>query len=140
MTCLEGLLFSKNYSCIWTNLNISGTLSFGHLKPKWRCLAIMHSAKLGKTKHISPNTLYQLLEGWWFFGFFFFLLPQGLGTCSHWVEHKLLCIPKYSWVKCEAICLNLSSQAHQQIYNKIAEREKNQDVALAQSKFRPQPD
>jgi len=73
MTCLEGLLFSKNYSCIWTNLNISGTLSFGHLKPKWRCLAIMHSAKLGKTKHISPNTLYQLLEGWWFFGFFFFV-------------------------------------------------------------------
>jgi len=72
MTCLEGLLFSKNYSCIWTNLNISGTLSFGHLKTKWRCLAIMHSAKLGKTKHISPNTLYQLLEGWWFFGFFFF--------------------------------------------------------------------
>jgi len=41
---------------------ISGTMSFGQTRPKWRCLVIMHSSTFGEnqTQHISINTSYQL--------------------------------------------------------------------------------
>ncbi|MEE6525403.1 hypothetical protein FKM82_025385 [Ascaphus truei] len=75
MVCLERLpgesLFSLKrtwqyglglQSCIRTNHKTSGTMSFGETRPKWRCLAIMHSSTFGKkqTQHISTNTSYQL--------------------------------------------------------------------------------
>lgn len=67
-----------------------------------------------------------------------------------WPVHELLCLPsntKYSTVKFGAICptaeawLKLGhavgqwSQAHEQIYNRRSEKEKNQDAAIAQSKW-----
>jgi len=78
-----------------------------------------------------------------------FLSHRTWAPCSHWVDHELLCIIKCFRVKREAISPKSKawpklghatgqwSQAHQQIYNRMAEEEKNQDVALAQSKSRP---
>ncbi len=74
------------------------------------------------------------------------------GPHSHWVDCELLCIPKYSRVKFEAIHLTAKawpklgdstgqwSQAHQQIYSRTTEKVKNKGVANPQSKSRPHPD
>jgi len=50
----------------WTN-HKSGTMSFGQMGPKWRCLSqslfvIMHSTMFGKnqTQHICANISFQL--------------------------------------------------------------------------------
>lgn len=65
--------------------------------------------------------------------------------CSHWVISEFPCIPKYYWVTFEAICLTAKawpklghaagqwSQAHQQVYYRMAEKQKNQRVAMAQA-------
>jgi len=36
-------------------------MSFGQMRPKWKCLAIIQGATFGKTQtqHISTNTSYQ---------------------------------------------------------------------------------
>ena len=64
--------------------------------------------------------------------------------CLYWVHHQLLCIPKYSCVKCEAIYQSATvwlklgfpterfSQEHQQIYYRM-----DHGVAMTQSKSRP---
>lgn len=62
------------------------------------------------------------------------------------VNHELLCMPKYSRVKCPTPWLKLGhatgqwSQANQQIYNRMVEQEKNQSAAMVQRNSRPQPD
>lgn len=62
--------------------------------------------------------------------------------CSHWVGRELLCVPKYSRVMCENICLTAKvrskldlatgrwSEAQQKICNRMTEREKNQSPDL----------
>ncbi|MEE6519334.1 hypothetical protein FKM82_031075 [Ascaphus truei] len=48
--------------------------------------------------------------------------------------------PSVEQLKLGQNCVMQQDQAHQQIYNKMAEKEKNQGVAMAHSKSRPQPD
>jgi len=75
VACSEGLpgenLFSRKrtwqrslgfQNCNQTNPKTSGTMSFGQTIPKWRGLAIMHSAMFWEkqTQHISTNTSNQL--------------------------------------------------------------------------------
>ncbi len=63
-------------SCIWTNQKTSRTMPFEQTRPKWRCLAIMHSVTFGENLKniIKTNTSYQkssmLVEGWWFWACF----------------------------------------------------------------------
>lgn len=71
-------------SCIQTK--ISGSISFGKTRPKWRCLSIMYSLTFGvsQTQHVSTNITYQLskcmvVEGCW--GRFPAIEP------GHWVDH-----------------------------------------------------
>lgn len=65
------------------------------------------------------------------------------------VNHPLLSVTKYSRVKCESICLADKTRLkwgqatgqwprlHQQMWNRLAEKEKNRGVAMAQSNSRP---
>lgn len=62
---LLGELFKKQHktkTSMAAQLHTSGTMSFAHMRPRWRCLAIMHTAKFGEnqTQHIGTNTAYLL--------------------------------------------------------------------------------
>lgn len=104
-----------------------------------RRLATMHNTMCVKSQaqHICTNASYQLsstVEGGWWFG--------------HIVI--LLCIPKYFRVKCKDICLTAKvwwklghstrrwSQTQQQIHNRMAEKEKDQGVAIVYLKSTPE--
>ncbi len=177
MACFEGLpeeilFYFKNkntwqhslglQSCIWTNHKTSRTMSFEQMRPKLRCLAIKSSAMFGENlkstsakpflmEHSFGHSIPKVTHaggGLMIWGLF--ISHRTWEPHSHWVDHEVLCIPKYSRVKCEDMCptakvgLKLGhatgqwSQGHQQIYNRKAE--KNQGAATFQSKCRPHPD
>jgi len=100
----NGRLSKFIQSCIWTNLKISGTMSFGQTRPKRRCLTII----IYYTQHISTNTSFQLsitlVKGLVIFGMFF--SHRTWAPCNLWFDHYLLWIPKYSSVKCEEAILS----------------------------------
>lgn len=129
-------------SCIWTNLETSETMSFGQIRSKWSCMAIIQGTTFGEshTPHISRNTSYQLSStvGW---RFVLFCSHRTWTTCSHQFKHELLCISEFSRIKCEAICPAAKtwpksghatcqwSQAQQKIYSSMGEKE-NQCAAM----------
>ena len=84
-------------------------------------------------KHLKPTWSSVVVEGWWFG---LVLEPQDLGTLQS------LSPP---WIKCKAICLTAKawlkqwSQTQQQIYSRMSGKEKNQGVAMVQSKTILQP-
>lgn len=78
LACLEGLpgesLLSPKrawqhglylQSSIWTKHRTSGTMLFGHTRPKCRCLTVVHSAMFGekRTEHISYQLSRTVVEG-----------------------------------------------------------------------------
>lgn len=88
-------------------------------------------------KHFSGNTSHQMssmvMEEWWFGSFFAAMGP--VKPSSHWDDQKLLCIPKYSAVKHEAICLivktwtklgHSTGQSTSQFYKTISKEGRNQ--------------
>lgn len=98
--CKDGSSTLGLQCCIWTNHKICGTMLFRQTKPKWRCLAIMHSVMFGK----KPNTAYQykhiILNVKHSGGFRLVLQPQYVGTLQSLSCPQILCIPRYSRVKC----------------------------------------
>ena len=121
-------------SCILTNYLWSNVLWTD--EAKWIILAIMYSSKK-QAHYIRIQSSYCQAQCW---------QSDDLELCSHWVHHELLCIPNYSKVKCEATCpktkawLKLGqetgqrSQTQQQIHNRMTVKEKDQGVAVVQSK------
>ncbi len=63
-------------TCIWTNHKTSRTISFEQMRPRWRCLVIIHKATFDEKpkEHVSTNTssqkIHMLVEGWWFWAWF----------------------------------------------------------------------
>lgn len=71
------------------NHKTPGTTSFGHTRPKWRSLAIIHSTMLGKnqTQHINCGTR------WWTDDSLgLFCSHRTWATCSHSVYLVNICI------------------------------------------------
>ncbi len=124
-------------SCIWTDPKSSRTMTFEQMRPKWRCLAIMHSSTFGEnltsisaqTPHTKSHTC------WW--------RADDFGACFVATGPRHLTViestmnsfpkPKYSRVKCEDIRSTAKawprlgdatgqwSHSHQQIYNRMSE-------------------
>lgn len=75
---------------------------------------VMHSSMFGEDFKKGTNTSFELCW-WWGDDFGLFSSHRTWTPCSHWVSHELLCIPKYSRVKYEAITLTakaLPKMAH----------------------------
>ncbi len=112
----------------------------------------MHSVTFGENLKniIKTNTSYQKHARGGVVIVGLFCSHRTWGPHSHWAYCELL--PKYDRVKLEAIHLTAKawpkfgdatgqwSQAHQQIYSRTTEKEKNQGVTKPQSKSRPHPD
>ena len=115
-------------------------MSFVHWRWKWRCLIIIHNVMFGEnqTQHISTNASYQLsstvVEGWWFG---LALQPQdpqslswpGTHLFSKVFKSEAICLKAKAWLKL-GHTTGQWSQTQQQIYNRMAEKEKNQSVAM----------
>lgn len=101
---------------------------FGH-SHVWKNLNILN---LNISTNI-PHQLSSTVRKRWWFGLVW--QPQDLGTCGHGFDLELLCIPKYSMIRCGAICLTGKawprlgdktrpwSQVWHQIYKRLAETE-----------------
>lgn len=84
--------------------------------------------------------------GWWkgdYLGLFCSHKTQA--PCSHQVNCELLCVPNYSRVNCEGICLAAKTwviknraviSTQYEIYSRVAEKQKNPDAEMSESKSR----
>lgn len=70
---------------------------------KW-IVEVMDSSMFGEDLKKGTNTSNELCW-WWGDDIGLFSSHRTWTPCSHWVSHELLCIPKYSRVKYEAITL-----------------------------------
>lgn len=130
-------------SYIWKKHRTSATIYFGQMRPKLKCLQ-------------KPNKVYQHKQLKLTFSQsggrgMFFGLWCSWGPYSHRVDHKFLSIPEYSRVKCEAVCPMTKArpklghatlpwsqaQLQQQLYDRMAEKQKNQSVSMTKSDFNP---
>lgn len=119
-------------SCMWTNPE-----SFGYLKPKRRCVPVMHSATFGRNQaqHISTKTYtYSLsctVAEWWWFRLV--LKPQDsqCAPCSHGIDHELYITIYREHFRFNSSATEPWSLARQHI--RMAEKEKkNLIVAMVQ--------
>lgn len=116
--------------CSWWHISLQSdfrtdhktprTISFGPVRPKWRCLPT--TLHLGKTKrNISTQTpqLSSAVVGGWWIGLE--VQPQDLGTLqsSSWIN---LCLTKYSRVTCEDLWepkLGWNSHSRRQWFKRV---------------------
>ena len=80
-------------------------MSFRWTRSKIRCLVMMYS---------TTNTAYQhkglrLTQWWKVKDWGLFCRHRSWTPCHHWSDRELLCIPKYSRVKCEATGLTTNA-------------------------------
>lgn len=103
-------------TCIWTNHKNSEKMFFWQMRANWVFLTKMHSTtyKVYQHEYLKPS------------------VKHGGGGLKIWVCFPATgpghcCISKYSRVRCEVIgATGQWSQAQQQIYSRVAEKEKNQ--------------
>jgi len=83
-------------SLIRTNIKTSGTTSFEHMRPKWRCLVITNSSMFEQST--SAQTSHTNCQARWWraddLGLFY--SHRTWTPCRRWVKPEVLCIPKYS--------------------------------------------
>lgn len=105
-------------------------MSFGQMRPKWRCLDIIHNTTCGDHQHLIPAVRHSSLI--WVL---FILQPRGLGTSQLLCQQQtplyfnamFSCLTAEVWPKLAHVA-EQRSQAQQQV-----EKEKSQGAAMAQS-------
>ncbi len=152
MACLEGLpkesLFDikkhgstvkLSQSCIWTNHKTSRAMYFEQMRPKWRCLAIMHSSTLGENlKSISAQTAHiRSHTCWWRAGdlcshriWALHLIESTMNSSVHQSVLESNVMPSDPTAKAwprlgDADATAQGSQAHQLIYNRTAGKKRS---------------
>lgn len=89
-------------SCLWTNHKISWTISSGWIRPKWRCLSMMHSTIIAENQTQHKDLIPTVRHSSRGVMIWLVLQPQDLVTCLS-LGRPWTC--QYSRVKCETISL-----------------------------------
>lgn len=95
----------NNYCLFWiiaSNCKTSGTMSFGHTRPEWRCSAEIHSTS-AQTTHRNCQHGGEGVMNWASVA----ATGPTLATFSHWVDNELCCVLNYSTAKWETRLLRL---------------------------------